>query len=416
MRYFKKGIKEKIGNERLKKRLSKYFFFLIVLLLIFNIRGKVSSPVIFSLLLTTVWGIDSLLGSKKLKEERKNLDNHKKIALMENSVTTEIKKDKLSHWIMKKEAEKNFKILQLTDIHIGNGPLSLEGDRNALKAVQKLMYHVKPDLVIVTGDMVYPVLFTTGSADNLTGSKRLAQLMESFKTPWTVTFGNHDEEFYSWYPLEKVAEVYENSSHCLFQRGPSNISGLSNHIINILNPDDSLNTSLVMLHTNSYINPILITHYDHVHKDQVRWYEEELNAVSKLYGVSEIANSLAFFHIPVNEFIAAWDLFENDKNDPEIIYHFGNKTEKISAPLFQSPLFPKMLELGSTKGVFVGHDHFNDFSITYKGIRLTYGKSIDYIAYPNKSSRLNWQRGGTIIEIDEKGDFSVNQILLDDIS
>ena len=67
-------------------------------------------------------------------------------------------------------------------------------------------------------------------------------------------------------------------------------------------------------------------------------------------------------------------------------------------------MFDKILELGSTKGVFVGHDHYNTQSVTYKGIQLTYGMSIDYLAYKGIKKRIN-QRGATIIDIADDSSF-----------
>lgn len=50
-----------------------------------------------------------------------------------------------------------FRILQLTDIHIGGGLLSRKKDRLALDAVGKIVRASHADLVVVTGDMVYPL-------------------------------------------------------------------------------------------------------------------------------------------------------------------------------------------------------------------------------------------------------------------
>ena len=63
-----------------------------------------------------------------------------------------------------------------------------------------------------------------------------------------------------------------------------------------------------------------------------------------------------------------------------------------------------MLETGSTKGVFSGHDHYNNFSIEYKGIRLTYGMSVDYLAYPGIYKKGS-QRGCTMISVMPDGSF-----------
>lgn len=328
-----------------------------------------------------------------------------------------LEKDGLGYWTFTKEAGSNFKILQLTDIHIGNGFLSFSKDARAMDAVKQLVNYAKPDLIIVTGDMVYPVPVQSGSFDNKKATILFAEFMNAFNIPWTITFGNHDYEWYSRYKLEVIAEVYETFDNCLLQRGPEDVQGLSNHFINILNADESINTALALFDSNSYVG-YKLHDYDIIHDNQVEWYENEIYNISDFYDV-DLVSSLAFFHIPFNEFEDAWKLYKEGSD--EITYHFGTvgePNEKLFIPKERGKLFEKMVELGSTKGVFVGHDHLNDFSITYKGIRLTYGKSIDYLAYyltvPGFSNST-WQRGGTIIEIDDNGDFEIIQIVLADI-
>ena len=102
----------------------------------------------------------------------------------------------------------------------------------------------------------------------------------------------------------------------------------------------------------------------------------------------------------------------------EVTYFFGSNDEKMINKVccsdYPSSLFDRMVELGSTKAVFCGHDHYNHMSLEYKGIRLTYGMSIDYLAMPGieKSSR---QRGGTLITIHSDTDYTIQQIPLDSI-
>lgn len=48
------------------------------------------------------------------------------------------------------------------------------------------------------------------------------------------------------------------------------------------------------------------------------------------------------------------------------------------------------------KWMFCGHDHLNNLSVVYKGIRMTYGMSIDYLGYKGILKR-HTQRGGTLI-------------------
>ena len=76
--------------------------------------------------------------------------------------------------------------------------------------------------------------------------------------------------------------------------------------------------------------------------------------------------------------------------------------------MHEDNLFETMQELGSTKAIFCGHDHDNNFSIDYKGIRFTYGMSIDYLAYPGIYKRGS-QRGCTVINFSPDGSFNCSQ-------
>ncbi len=52
---------------------------------------------------------------------------------------------------------------------------------------------------------------------------------------------------------------------------------------------------------------------------------------------------------------------------------YGVKREGIGCPRVNSGFFSAMLEAGHTKGVFVGHDHVNDYWGRLYGIALGYG-------------------------------------------
>ena len=67
------------------------------------------------------------------------------------------------------------------------------------------------------------------------------------------------------------------------------------------------------------------------------------------------------------------------------------------------------MQLGSTKAMFVGHDHLNDYGAYYNGIELVYGKSIDYTAYPGIENSTE-QRGATLINITSDGNYSIVQM------
>ena len=71
--------------------------------------------------------------------------------------------------------------------------------------------------------------------------------------------------------------------------------------------------------------------------------------------------------------------------------------------------------LGSTTGFFCGHDHYNNASLEYKGIRLTYGMSIDYLAMPGIEKETR-QRGAELITLYSDGSWDLQQIPLDSIT
>lgn len=77
-------------------------------------------------------------------------------------------------------------------------------------------------------------------------------------------------------------------------------------------------------------------------------------------------------------------------------------------------IFDTAVSLGSTKAMFCGHDHYNNISLEYKGIRLTYGYSIDYLVMPGIEKDTK-QRGGTLISIDRTGKFEISPKQLDAI-
>ena len=59
------------------------------------------------------------------------------------------------------ETDREFKVMQLTDVHIGAGFASQKKDAWAMNAVATMITQEKPDLVIVTGDIAYPVPTTS---------------------------------------------------------------------------------------------------------------------------------------------------------------------------------------------------------------------------------------------------------------
>jgi len=369
-----------------------------------------------------------------------------------------------------------FKILQLTDMHFINSTRTDDEveldfrlrDEWAMTAVRDVVERSQPDMIMVTGDSVYNLDIVKMSrpglnTDNMASFKKFAKFIDSFNIPWAFCFGNHDEEGDLKKMMggdktatKKVLSAYLMSSeikNCLYVDGPDDINGVGNYVINVLNKDGSVNNALVVLDSGSYFGTDDWC-YEYVHDDQLEWYEKAIKSIAKS-NKTENVSSIIFQHIPfvtyesvLEMFIGALEVagvdwttvikadgtgteYEVEIGGESIIYHAGvyNEHEVCHSWDKEWPVgskvvfdggkaeFEKIVELGSTKAVFCGHDHRNTYSMTYKGVRLTYGMSIDYSANgltPAKDNQDIYdnvvQRGGTLITLNKDSSISVAQV------
>ena len=315
-------------------------------------------------------------------------------------------------------ASGEFRILHLTDIHLGGSLFTSGKDLMALKACAAEIRATSPDLVIVTGDLALPQGVSSLSFDNVAPIRQFAAFMEKLGVPWAFTYGNHDSEPLAVLGGGEVNELFLE----LAARSPEILlysafrpcrSGRNNALIEVANADGSLRTALFLLDSGDYAEEDPSS-YDYIRDDQVEWYRREVLRLSDREGST--VPSLLFLHIPLTEYRRAWDLYR--RGSAEVSYFFGTNGEypkgRVNCSDHPSSLFQEVVALGSTKGIFCGHDHYNNFSVEYRGVRLTYGMSIDYLTYPG-IARREGQRGGELITLREDGSWEVKQVPLSSI-
>lgn len=332
--------------------------------------------------------------------------------------------------------DEDFRVVQLTDVHLGGGFLSLSKDASSLTAVATMLKKEAPDLVIVTGDVAYPVPFQAGTFNNLTGAKLFANLMEDLGVYWTLCYGNHDTEAYSFYTREDISEFYTGGEfpHCLFTVGPEEVDGCGNQIIKVKNTDGVITQAFVVLDSHSYTDGDYFGiqwKYDNLHENQIEWYKNRIEAMNaenkeqiasldakktKAYKDLETVKSLMFFHIPLTEFKTAWEEFAangyQDTDDVKYVTGMVGETGKaIYCGIGEDDMFETIQELGSTKAVICGHDHFNNFTVNYKGVDLCYGNSVDYLAYIGINKKGS-QRGCGLITVSPDGGYTIEKFNL----
>ncbi len=293
------------------------------------------------------------------------------------------------------------KILQLTDIHLGCGYLSISLDKKVINEIFKCVDAVDPDIIIVTGDALSAIYVTSGTRNSYLQLEAFIKLFEKIGRPYTFCFGNHDGAGLA--SKEYIAKKLEESPNSFFLRGDKDITGVGNYYVKI-RQNGVLTSSFILMDSGARSG----TGYAGVSKDQVSWYEKTINVLKE--EKNDIKN-LLFLHIPIPEYNTFYDKWKS--GDENYVMTVGGKFERTCAGQ-QNGLYEKIKNLNSTKWVFCGHDHTNNFAITEKdtNITLSYGMSMDYSTYPLLKFKTE-QRGGTLITL-EGDNVSIKQAKQDE--
>ncbi len=278
---------------------------------------------------------------------------------------------------LKKQPGKDFVILNLADIQCHDRQAFGRVREFYEETVDKLIRTVKPELITLTGDNAF---------DSLAHLK-LIDFLEQYAIPWAPVMGNADHtgvisEYWLGYRLTRA-------KHCLYRHGPQDM-GNGNYIINITENGQPVHLLFMMdTHHEEEMQP---GSYDHLYDSQIAWYEWAVKGMAAQTG--HMVKSSCFFHIPVPEFQNAWDeADEKQKAQPFCKMHEAN-----GAPKFNNGFFEKCVDLGSTVNLICGHDHKNCFTLTLRGISLTYAMKTGYGCY--------WERetnGGTTLTVRSDG-------------
>ncbi len=270
-----------------------------------------------------------------------------------------------------------FKILQFTDTHIS---FSKEQNLRDFDFMQSIIEIEKPDLVILTGDIV-----TDGAPWK--GYERLAGMFEKAKIPWAVVYGNHDSEGET--ERGAIEEFVEKLPYCV-NADVGLPEGSSNFILPVYGKKKRVQALLYCLDSNDYskLKP-LVDGYGWIGFSQIAWYRKTSAGYTKANEGNPLP-ALAFFHIPLREYSEA---VHNSQYPP-----VGGVNEKEYTPDVNSGFFVSLLEMGDVMGTFVGHDHYNDYVAYWYGIALAYGRVTKF----NKP-RPEWKSlpGGRVIVLKE---------------
>lgn len=257
-----------------------------------------------------------------------------------------------------------FRIAQFTDVHfdLGSEVKRAEAEKT-LTQMRTILTDEKPDFVVFTGDVV------TGKPA-AEGWRRLLAPVVEHKLPFCVVLGNHDaEQDISRAEIARIVTAHRGTLNT------SRSGELDDVVLEVGRVDGTPAALLYCLDSHDYSTVEGIEGYGWFTPAQVEWYRAQSTAYTQKNGGKPVP-ALAFFHIALPEFGAAWRNPENT--------HIGRAAEDECPGALNTGMFAAMAECGDVTGVFVGHDHDIDYVVAEKGIALGYGRfSGDNTTYNN---------------------------------
>jgi len=184
-----------------------------------------------------------------------------------------------------------------------------------------------------------------------------------------VTLGNHDDE------QNLTREQLYNVARSV--KGNIQPDNQTDFVLRV-NSKDKEDALLYVFDSHSYSKLPNVKGYDWIKASQIEWYRQLSNKETSANNNKPLP-ALAFFHIPLPEYAEA------ASTQSSILR--GVRMEAACCPKLNSGLFTAMKEQGDVMGMFVGHDHDNDYAVMWYDILLAYGRytggNTEYNHLPN---------------------------------
>ncbi|KAG8376402.1 hypothetical protein BUALT_Bualt09G0059800 [Buddleja alternifolia] len=299
-----------------------------------------------------------------------------------------------------------FKILQVADMHYGNGKLTrcrdvtesefeFCSDLNTTQFLQKMIRLENPDFVAFTGDNI----FGSSATDAAESLFQVFDPVIKSGIPWAAVLGNHDQE--STMTREELMSFLSLMDFSLSQTFPSpedgsissqvpKIDGFGNYNLGVWGAPGSnfANSSVLNLYfLDSGDRAVVdgVRTYGWIKESQLDWLRRvSVKVQEQKLETDESASSpsMAFFHIPIPEI----------RQGP-FTSIVGQYQEYVACSIVNSRVLETLVSMGDVKAVFIGHDHKNDFCGNLRGVWFCYGGGFGYHGY----GVAGWSRRARVI-------------------
>lgn len=261
-------------------------------------------------------------------------------------------------------------------------------DDNCYTYITETVNATKPDLIIISGNLVYGEF-----DDNGTAFKSFVDYMESLGIPWAPVFGEHDNE--SVKGVDWQCDILESAENCLFKQ--RNLTGNGNYTVGIIQNNKLLRV-FYMLDSSGCKNASKASlNNNHTKttagfgKDQIVWYERLIGKTQKISPDTKISFVYGIQQSAFGDALAKYGFTENFTRETPINL---NKTScqagdfgYIGANLnnawdTDNTVINGMKKLG-VDSVFSGGEAANSASVLYDGVRFQYGQKSSTYGYYN---------------------------------
>lgn len=294
------------------------------------------------------------------------------------------------------DSDGKFKIMQINDTQDTHNM-----NQRTAAFIKKAIEIEKPDLVVIVGDMLSD-FYPFANEEKITKALNcLADIMSETKTPFAVTFGNHDHDLEDVLSTKEMMNVLLKNEYCV---SATDGCDAGTYNIPILTSDKSgYALNVYMMDTNNKNKEL--GGYQGVYSYQVDWYKEKSDEL-KNANSGKTVPSIVFQHIPPKEVYQLLKVVDR-KQAADAVYSTkdGNwyklnedKIIDFSTGLGEAPCSEKLdittgqyeawLEKGDIIGAFFGHDHVNNFvGKTDDGIILGYNGGTGFNTYGSANKR-----------------------------